>query len=263
MEAFSPEIRCRELGAFLRAHRERLSPALAGLPPGSRRRTPGLRREEVAQLCGFSATWYSWIEQGRPVAASPAALGRLAEALHLSPAERGYLFELAGKRDPTNASAVGDEPRPAVLAALRSIGTPAYLLDRRWSALAWTTPAERLFTGWLDGEGDRNLLRYTFLSPDARALLCDWEERARRVAAEFRADYSRRPDDPLLRGLIEELTAASPVFARYWGEQAVLSREGGERQFNHPQDGLLRYQQAVFTLADRPDIKMVVLTPLA
>ena len=250
------------LGDFLRAHRERLAPSAVGLAAGPRRRTPGLRREELAQLAAISATWYSWLEQGRDVAASPAALARLAVALRLTGAERAYLFELAGRRDPDAApTAPAMAPPPAVAAAIDAFAAPAYLLDRRWSALAWNRAAARLFAGWLDRPGERNLLRFIFLEPAARALICNWQGRARRVLAEFRADYSRHLDDPGLEALIGELSKRSPLFARAWQEQAVVGREGGQRSFNHPVDGTQTYVQATFSPAGRPDLKLVLLTP--
>jgi transcriptional regulator with XRE-family HTH domain len=249
----------RDLGAFVRAHRERLSPAAIGLPAGNRRRTPGLRREEVAQLCGLSTTWYSWIEQGRDVSMSPAALARLASVLQLGRAERAYLFELAGKRDPDRETGKTDELSPAALDCVEAIRCPAYILDRRWNALRWNAPAERLFTGWLDQPGERNLLRFIFLKRSARGLIQGWEERARRVAAEFRAASSTHLHDAELRHFIDALRRASPVFARFWDEQEVLGREGGERTFNHPADGFLRYEQVTFALAGHPDLKLTML----
>jgi transcriptional regulator with XRE-family HTH domain len=264
MQAITTAAQRRALGDFVRAHRARLTPAIFGLDTGSRRRTPGLRREEVAQLCGLSPTWYTWIEQGRDVSVSPAALARLAKTLQLSPAERAYLFELVGKRDPSGPRAEGamDAP-PAIVASLEAMALPAYLLDRTWTARAWNGPAMRLFTGWLDQPGERNLLRYIFLNPAARQFIRDWEDRARRVLAEFRADYSRHIDDPDLLALIDELGRCSPLFARYWDEQAVVGREGGERTFDHPEDGFLRYEQITFTLANRPEFKLVLLAPAA
>ena len=266
--ATRPETRRRALGDFLRAQRARIAPASLGLPAGPRRRTPGLRREEIAQAAGMSATWYAWLEQGRDVSASPTALAALAGALHLTPAERAYLFELAGRRDPDGAPATDamDVP-PALAAALAAIAGPAYLLDRTWTARAWNAPAERLFVGWLDRAGAdpdgvaRNLLRYVFLSPVARRVIPDWENRARRVLAEFRADSGTHLDDPALRALVEELTRRSVLFARCWREHAVVERAGGERRFEHPRDGRLRYEQIAFSLASRPDFKLVMLVP--
>ena len=251
------------LGDFIRAHRARLTPEQVGLQPGMRRRTPGLRREEVAQLAGLSATWICWIEQGRDVAASPAALDRLTAALRLSPAERRYLFELAGRRDPrATPPAEDDAVPPALIQALAAIALPAYLLDRLWQVRAWNAPAARLFTGWLDRPSDRSMLRYIFLDPAARRLVSDWPGRARRVVAEFRADCGPRLAEPGPAALVEALCARSPDFARLWTEQEVLGREGGERHFYHPHDGLMRFEQLSLSVAARPDLKLVLLAPL-
>jgi transcriptional regulator with XRE-family HTH domain len=254
-----PDERRRELGGFIRAQRERLRPEALGLPAAGRRRTPGLRREEAAQLCGLSVTWYTWLEQGRDVSVSPPALARLAAALRLGPAERAYLFELAGRRDPDGGAGEGDAVPPAALACLATIGSPAYLLDRAWNALGWNPPAERLFAGWLDRPGARNLLRFIFLEPAARSLIHDYEERARRVVAEFRANVGTHIEDVPVRALTAELRAGSPLFARLWDGHGVLTREGGTRTFEHPRDGFLRYEQVTFTLANRPDLKLTIL----
>jgi transcriptional regulator with XRE-family HTH domain len=251
----------RELGDFVRTQREKLKPAALGLPAGARRRTPGLRREEVAQLCGLSVTWYTWLEQGREVSVSPTALARLANALRLGRAERAYLFELAGKRDPDQGESEIDPIPPAVLACVETIASPAYILDRGWTARSWNAGAERLFAGWLDRPGERNLLRFIFLAPAARALICDYEERARRVVAEFRADVSPHLNDPAIRVLIADLRRQSPEFARFWDEHWVLGREGGERTFNHPADGFLHFGQVTFNLASRSDLKLTILVP--
>ena len=166
-----------------------------------RRRTPGLRREEIAQLAGLSTTWYTWIEQGREVSVSPAALARLAKTLQLSPAERIYLFDLAGKRDPAARPAETPSEAPAALgAAVRSIAGPAYVLDRGWNALrlerACQPPLRRLARPAKEKARDRNLLRFIFLEPAARRLIRGCEERARRVLAEFRAECGAFPEDP-------------------------------------------------------------------
>ncbi len=249
----------RVLGAFLRAHRGQIAPPARA---ATRRRTPGLRREELADICGVSTTWITWLEQGRNISASPTALARLAEALHLAPAERAYLFDLAGKRDPA-APLDNESDVPLDLLNLPSIVTvPAYLLDQTWTALAWNPAAARLFVGWLDGREERNLLRFIFLSSAARSLIADWEERARRVVAEFRADYSRQLHDPLVRAVVDDLSEQSPIFLRYWSEQMVLHREGGERRFNHPLDGVRRYHQTTLLAVSHPDCKLVCLSPI-
>jgi transcriptional regulator with XRE-family HTH domain len=258
--------RRRELGDFIRAQREKLSPEAIGLFAAGRRRTPGLRREEVAQIAGLSTTWYTWIEQGRDVSMSPSSLSRLANALRLGRAERAYLFELAGKRDPDPGGDAADDLPDAVPACVDSIAAPAYLLDRSWNARAWNKAAGRLFVGWLDrpreGNRDRNLLKFIFLEPGARALINGWEDRARRVTAEFRAHCGAHLNDRALRLLIDELRERSAGFARMWDQHGVLGREGGERTFNHPADGFLRYEQVTFDLAGHVEVKLTILVPL-
>ncbi len=253
----------RALGDFIRAHRERLTPEAVGLAPGPRRRTPGLRREEVAQLCGVSPTWYTWIEQGRQVSASADALARIAVALRLSRAERAYLFELAAQRDPAEPELATADVPDTLVTAVQLVSAPAYVLDRQWNALAWNEPATTLFTGWLDGAHDRNLLRFTFLSPAARRLIVDWDTRARRLVAEFRADSIRHLNDAPTRTLIDALVAGSEAFAHYWASQDVVEREGGERAFDHPRDGHVVYQQTTLKPAHREDLKFVMLIPPA
>ncbi len=254
------EDRSRDLlGRFVRARREALEPANA---PGRRRRTPGLKREELAERAGISATWVAWIEQGRAVQASAHALGRLARSLALSPAERSYLFELAGRRDPDAPEATPSAEAPvALVAAVQAVAGPAYGLDRLWTACCWNAAAERLFAGWLGPGCERNQLRYLFLAPEARALLPDWADRTRRVAAEFRADFGRSLGDPQVRSLVEGLQAESPAFAQAWEDAGVLGREGGRRVFDHPADGRLAFEQHTFAPAERPDHKLVLLVP--
>jgi transcriptional regulator with XRE-family HTH domain len=252
----------RALGDFVRAQRERTAPESLGLPPGSRRRTPGLRREELAQLCGLSTTWFTWIEQGRDVSVSPSALARLASSLRLGRAERAYLFDIAGKRDPDQAADDANASiAPAVLACVETIRSPAYILDRTWTARSWNAKARHLFAGWLDAPGEHryNLLHFIFLTPSARTLICDWEARARRVAAEFRAACSAHFNDPTLHALIAELHESSREFAQFWEQHGVLGREGGERTFNHPRDGFVRYEQVTFDLASQSDVKLTLL----
>jgi transcriptional regulator with XRE-family HTH domain len=248
----------RLLGEFVRAHRERIRPT----GQSGRRRTPGLRREELADRAGISVTWCTWIEQGRPVQASREALGRIAEALSLSPAERAYLFELAGRLDPESSRRQTADAPPSLVAAVKAIEHPAYGLDWLWNACCWNEAAARLFHGWLDGDCQRNLLRYVFLEPAARVLIPLWKDRARRLLAEFRADFAHTFRDARVTSFIEALRGESPFFAAAWDEQAVQIREGGLRTFNHPHHGILRFTQHSFAPAERPDYKLVMHTPV-
>jgi transcriptional regulator with XRE-family HTH domain len=254
----------RRLGAFLRARREALTPATVGLPRplGGRSRTPGLRREEVAQLCGLSTTWYTWLEQGRDIALSAAALARVAEALQLSAAERAYVFGLTQRRDPTPPTPLlaPSAPPGALQVMLRATAAPAYLMDRLWCARGWNDAAGRLFSPWF-GSGEACLLRYVFLQPTARDFIEGWEDRGRRLVAEFRADTALTPDDPGIVELVGDLSARSNAFASFWNDHEVRGREGGVRVFNHPSDGTLRYEQVTFVPAAYPGYKLVVLLP--
>lgn len=254
------EERRKLLGSFIRSHRERMKPDVVV----RRRRTPGLRREELAARAGIGVTWCAWIEQGRDVGVSAETLARIAEALALTPAERAYLFELGGRRDPAEPLVSTIAAAPASVAALiMTLPVPAYGLDRLWNASCWNPAAEHLFAGWLGPNGERNLLRYTFLSPSARMLLPDWEQRARRVLAEFRADCVRLMNDPFLDGLARDLRERSELFAHEWDSQSVSAREGGIRTFVHPLDGPLSFTQHTFSAVERPDHKLVALMPTA
>jgi len=258
--------RRKELGEFMQALRSRSQPADFGFAMGSRRRTAGLRREEMAQLIGISPTWYTWIEQGREVNVSADALDRLARSLRLNRSERAYLFEMADRRDP-QANNPEDDAAPAHLnALLNDITAPAYLMGRCWDILGWNAAAAELFAGWLDQPQNEdapapNMLRFVFLQPTTRTFLVDWEVRARRIAAEFRADCRSRQDEPALLRLVEELSTASPEFSLFWKQHDVLERQGGERGFKHPERGLIHYQQITLRPVEQEHIKLVMLKP--
>ncbi len=254
----------RQLGEFIRLHRQQIVPESVGFSTGGRRRTPGLRREELAQLCRVSVTWITWLEQGREVAASPAMLARLAQALLLSSAERGYLFELAARPDPQQASQVAQRPLEPVLRSVLQMTCPAYVLDRRWDIVSANEQAKSLFLNWGSESltNPPNLLRFLFLYPPARSLTDDWEMRCSRLAAEFRADCGRHNDAPWIRELLDELSAESEDFLRFWQSQAVLEREGGERRFHHPSQGELSYEQLTVRPDLHKDLKLVMLLPM-
>lgn len=246
------------LGQFIRSHRERTSPD----SQIRRRRTPGLRREELAARAGIGVTWCAWIEQGRDVSVSPATLARLADALSLTSAERAYLFELAGRRDPDAPQSTSISQAPEAISALVQIlPYPAYGLDSAWNACCWNAAAEHLFGDWLIHGRQNNLLRYTFCDLSARKLLPNWKERALRLLAEFRADYSRHLNDTALNELVNQLKSKSKLFAQEWEAQSVIAREGGPRAFQHPVDGLLTYTQYTFSPVQRTDYKLVTLLP--
>lgn len=256
--------RRQELAEFLHVLRQRSAPAAFGFPAGNRRRTGGLRREEVAQLAGISATWYTWIEQGREVNVSADTLDKLAGALKLSRTERSYLFDIAGRHDPRAAEQEADSMPHTLTDLLPTFTTPAYILGRTWDLLAWNPPLQELFKVWIQG-GDAtpapNLLRFVFLKPVSRSFIVDWEMRARRLVAEFRADCRSRLEEPGLLRLVNELSQASPEFDRFWKQHDVLERQGGQRAFDHPVRGLIRYQQITLRPVEQEQLKLVLLKP--
>ena len=246
----------RLLGEFVRAHRERMAPA-AGT---GRRRTAGLRREELAALAGISVTWCTWIEQGRAVQASPEALGRIAQALSLSGAERDYLFKLAGRLDPEGSRGASVDAPPSLIAAVKAIAYPAYGLDRLWNACCWNEAAARLFRGSMAivsatscATCFSSLRPGTSFPPGRSGRDACSPNFAPTSPATFR--------DAQVKVFVDTLRGESAFFAEAWDEQTVQTREGGLRLFNHPDDGVVSFIQHTFAPAERPDYKLVINTP--
>ena len=261
----SDDIRKRELGAFQRSRRERLDPADIGLSPGMRRRTPGLRREEVAMVAGVGTTWYTWLEQGRDVRPSNEVLVALGEALKLDAAEKRHLFILAGRPAPNprpNSPEQVDAPLLHTLASLAS--QPAYVIGRRWDVLAWNPAAAAIFGdyGLLDGDA-RNSIHLVFTDRRHRALLVDWEEVARAALGLFRAESAKYIGDPDFERLIAALTAASPEFRAWWPRRDVLRRLSGVKKIRHPVAGAMAFEHMTLSIDDGSDMKLIVYTPLA
>ena len=258
------EARRREFGAFLRSRREKLTPAGVGLPDGFRRRTPGLRREEVALLAGVGTTWYTWLEQGRDVRASAEVLGALADALRLDPAERRHLFTLSDRPSADQPSHGPEDVPDALGRMLASLaGQPAYVLGRRWDVLAWNAAAVALFGdyGLLQGDA-RNSVHRVFTDQTHRQLLVDWESVAANSLAMFRADSARYAGDPDFERLIATLMRASPEFRAWWPRQDVLQPLAGHKRLRDPEGGLMTFEYTALAVMDRPDMKLVVYTPL-
>jgi transcriptional regulator with XRE-family HTH domain len=255
--------RREHLAQFLRARRDALSPADVGLPEGRARRTKGLRREEVALLAGVSVTWYTWLEQGRPINASVDVLDALARTLRLSDAEHQHLLTLAGR--PTADSVPDTDHAPDALVRLIASmdPAPAYVLGPRWEFLAWNR-AQRLLYPMIDqlDEDDRNLLWVMFAEPTARALVGDWDEQARRILAEFRAGTAERRTDPLVVQLVSRLVEASPEFAEWWPQLDVAQFETRVRRYHHPVAGDLAFEYQQLTPSEWPSLKVVCQLPL-
>jgi transcriptional regulator with XRE-family HTH domain len=250
-----PAARRREAGEFLRSRRQRLTPSDVGLPDGFRRRTPGLRREEVAMIAGVGTTWYTWLEQGRDVRPSNEVLSALAGALRLDPTEQRHLFVLHDRPERV------DEPLRRMLDSLTA--QPAFVLGRRWDVLAWNRAADVVYGPYDRLEGDeRNTLHLLFADPAHRRLLVDWEAVARASLAMFRADSARYAGDPGFERLVARLTSLSPEFAEWWPQREVARPLAGKKRIDHPTVGRMLFEYSSFGVGDLPDMKLIVFTPL-
>jgi transcriptional regulator with XRE-family HTH domain len=254
-----------DLAEFLRARRAAVEPAEVGLAAGTRRRTAGLRREEVALLAGVSVSWYTWLEQGRPINVSTAVLDALARTLRLDAAEWEHLLRLAGHVPGPLVPAERDGPpawAPGYLAALDP--SPAYLLGPRWEFLAWNVAQAALYPP-IDQlpPAQRNLVWVVFAEPAARRLIVDWEQEARRVLAQFRADVTPWRDDPAVLALVEDLHRCSAVFADWWPRHDVSGFASRTRRYQHATAGMLTFDYQVLVPAGEPDLRLVAQLPVA
>jgi transcriptional regulator with XRE-family HTH domain len=250
-----------EFGDFLRSRRARLTPKSVGLPIGRRRRTAGLRREEVAELAGIGVDWYIRLEQGRTVNPSVTTVDALARALKLSKAEHAHLRMLA--RD-TDARAFAIEIVPETIGRmLDGLNQPAYITGRRWDLLAWNAAAEEVFAFGRLREEDRNVLLLMFTNTRTRRLFgSSWAEEARRMVAQFRASHDVWAGDPAFNTLLERLRQGSPEFSRWWGAHEVRGTAAGRKILNHPKKGVVQYEYTSFQANDDPALKLVIYTPV-
>lgn len=254
------------LAEFLRARREAVSPGQVGLPTGRARRTPGLRREEVAMLAGVSVTWYTWLEQGRRINASADVLRAIGRALRLDEAGIDHLTALGQPTAPGEAPApFGPDDVPSALRRLIEgfEPAPAYVLGPRWELAAWNAAQARLYPAIesLD-DASRNLLWVLFADPSTRRLIVDWDIHARQALAEFRASTTQRRDDPALVDLVERLKRASAEFHEWWPEHDVARFETRLRRFNHPAAGLLTFEYQLLSPAEWPTLTVAVQLPV-
>jgi transcriptional regulator with XRE-family HTH domain len=253
------------LADFLQNRRARLHPEQFHLPTFQRRRTRGLRREELAQLVGVGVSWYTWLEQGRDIQVSDQVLERLASILQLNSEERRHLFLLAqGSVPALDERQKQKEPNAAAQAILDGFIYPARLFDERVNIVGWNEIANRVFGDYRSrSQRERNAPWFLFMHPSSRTFHVHWEREARRCLASLHARYDRYPNDRWLNELIAELQRDSPEFRAWWPEHEIVLDCGSLFEINHPQVGHLVFHQTLFPMPEQPDLQMVVYTPLA
>ncbi|HEY2753265.1 helix-turn-helix transcriptional regulator [Phenylobacterium sp.] len=252
----------RRLGTYLKDRRARLDPAAFGFPP-ERRRTPGLRREEVAQRANISPTWYTWLEQGRGGAASADVLERIARALVLTEAEREHLFLLGLGRPPEVRYRRDEGVTPRLQRVLDALEPcPALIRTATWDVVAWNRAATVMLMDYAAAPAEeRNVLRFMFLDPRVREAHYDWEGVARFVVSAFRVDAARAGAAEEVAPLVDELSRRSPEFAAMWRENDVLSHGEGVKQMRHPVLGPIAFEYSAFAVDARPDLSLLVYNP--
>jgi len=248
------EERRREIAEFLKTRRMRRQPEELGLPRGRRRRTPGLRREEVATAAGVSAEWYTWLEQAREVRPSAEVLSRISAALRLEPNETRHLLTLGGYAVPGNG---GDPVRPVSvsLRLQRLIDQmeygPAWVFGERWDILAWNRAASVIHGDLTHLQGiERNALYQLFLGDRMRSTLHDWDKHGRQCVAKLRATYASRVDDPWFNELVTILRSGSREFESWWNENEIESSQEGVKHYDHPEAGRLVFDFTVLEVLD-------------
>ncbi len=256
-----PGTEVNRLGAFLKDRRTRLDPAALGYP-NSRRRTPGLRREEIAQRANISPTWYTWLEQGRGGAPSPDVLDRIARGLMLTEPEREHLYMLALGRTPEVRYQPVTEVSPRLQRVLDALSVPAMIKTVTWDIVGWNRAAALLLTdyGALPPR-ERNIMRMMFSDSRVRAAQEDWASVARYVVGSFRADSVRAGASEEISRMVEELSQLSPEFEAFWRDNNIPTHIEGHKHIRHPDLGAIALEISGFAVDGRPELAMVVYNP--
>ncbi|WP_095171869.1 helix-turn-helix transcriptional regulator [Pseudomonas sp. Irchel 3H3] len=251
-----------ELAAFLRSRRERVTPEQAGLPAGGRRRTPGLRREEVAALAGVGLTWYTWLEQGREIGVSPAFLDNLCRVLHLDPMERRHLYLLTYQRAPAEQAQTWCVVPKVIHRLLADLTLrPAYVLNLRWDVLAWNPAGEQLFHFADKPAEQRNLLWMLFTDEHVRALFDPWEEQALQMLSSFRRDFGHGSRQSDVAELVKDLEKISAEFRQGWFRQDLHGPCQGTRHLQLPGLGAVSFEHTMLTIDADRHLRLVYYAP--
>ncbi|MCO6004619.1 helix-turn-helix transcriptional regulator [Actinoallomurus purpureus] len=251
-----------ELAAFLRSRRERITPADVGVPAGLRRRTPGLRREEVAQLAGVGVTWYTWLEQGRPINVSVQVLDAIARTLRLDQTEREHLYRLAAVPS-VPGPAVHERLEPQVQTVLDGlVPLPAAVLTSRYDVLAWNAAYAAMWPKVLEDDVPRNLIWRMFVTPECCSPMVNRDEELPQMVATFRGAFGRHLGETSWTELVHRLSSASPEFAEMWAAHDVAVPATRVKIFQHASVGVIRLSVVNFAVTATPETRMAVYTPV-
>jgi transcriptional regulator with XRE-family HTH domain len=252
----------RQRAEFLRSCRARIKPADLGLPAPQRKRTEGLRREDVAALSGVSVAWYTWLEQGREMRVSDEVLERICHTFRLSGDERTYLFTLVQHRPPRLHQEAGFEAPAELVRMIESVALPAVVLNIRWDVLAWNHLNSVFFRDYgLLAPAERNLVELLFTRPSYYKDPADFDDMARRVLAKLRVDYSNSDSDPRFEALVRRMETLSPTFRRMWRTPEINVRSYGIHRFIHDTQGEVSFENTSYEPAGHPMLRVVLCTP--
>ncbi|QBO35031.1 XRE family transcriptional regulator [Periweissella cryptocerci] len=254
--------RKKELGDFLKVQRAKITPEQVGLPKGKNRRTPGLRREEVATLAGVGVTWYTWLEQGRDIQVSTQVLEAIAGVLQLNEVEVQHLFTLGQQAQPTVINDVPVAISPMLQHVIDNLEySPATILDQRWNIVGWNNAAEQL---WYDFSmlniADRNVLRLMFLYPENQDSLAEWEKSAKQMVAHFRMIYGENVNDPWYEKFVQQLRTESPKFNELWQQHDIIATEEKMKLINHQTLGRLEFEETSFFVGNDSHLELKLFT---
>lgn len=265
MSINNEKYRHKELSDFLKTRRKNILPSQAGLAEGTRRRTPGLRREEVAQLAGIGLTWYTWLEQGRPIRVSVQVIESLSKILLLDKQERIHLYLLANQPLPADIK----EPQEAISPVLQQVLDhlvlcPSLIMDQRWNVIAWNKEACLLFGDFTQMNArERNIVWAMFTDKSYKQLFVDWELHAKNLLGRFRSTCGQYIEDAWITQFIDELKMQSTAFNLWWPLHEVQSNSEVHKQLNHSSVGILNFGVSKFDVSDNSGLVLIVHTPLA
>lgn len=252
-----------ELGEFLRSRRERISPEAAGLPSSGRRRTPGLRREEVAALAGVGLSWYTWLEQGRDIGVSSAFLDNLCRVLKLDAMERRHLYLLSHQRPPAEQSETWCVVPKIVHRLMADLPMrPAYVLNLRWDVLAWNPAADRIFNFSEREPEHRNMLWMLFTDQRMKSLFSPWDDQAIQMLSSFRRDFVHASKESNVASLVRELESVSAEFKGWWSRQDINGPCSGVRHFSIESFGEVALEHTTLTIDMERHLRFVYYAPL-